>query len=125
STRSATGRSWLSLTRLQGTGNRRAAARTRHPASANASSDDDHRRSAVHGGGEPPPAPLTLALIHHHANHVAPLASAFGRQAVDAVTSCRPAADSSRSSGARLAARERKPALGISTHRGGAQRTRR
>ena len=125
STRSATGRPGLSLTRLQRVGNRRAAARTRHPPSADEASTDHDGRPAVLRGGEPPPAPLTLALVHHHADHVAPLASALGRQTMDAVTSCRPAADSSRSSGTGLAARKRKPTLGISTHRWGAQRTRR
>ena len=67
----------------------------------------------------------TLALVHHHADRVAPMASALGHQRMDAVRSCRPAADQSRSSGNSLAARERKPVLGISTHRWGAQRTRR
>ena len=98
--------------RVQGTGNRRAAARTRHPPSADDASGDDDGRPAVLGGGEPPPAPRTLALVHHHADHVAPLASALGRQAMDAVTSCRPAADSSRSSGAGLAARAEKTRAG-------------
>ena len=101
STRSATGRLGLSLTRLHRVGNRRAAARTRHPPSADEASGDDDGRSAVLGGGEPPPAPLTLALVYHHADHVAPLAWAFGRQTMDALTSCRSAADSSRRSDSR------------------------
>ena len=58
----------------------------------------------------------------HHAEHVAPVTSVLGRQAVDIVTASRPATDSPRGSGAGVASRERKPAVGISTHRWGAQR---
>src|SRR3977135_4713702 len=89
STRSAIGLSWLSLTRLQGTGNRRAAARTRHPPSADDASGDDDGRPAVLGGGEPSPAPSTLAPVHHHAGHIAPLESALCRHTMEPVTSLR------------------------------------
>ncbi len=123
STRSATGRPGLSLTRLQGVGDRRAAARTRHPTSADDPSGDDDGRPVVLGGGEPHPAARPPAIVRYHADHVAPLASALGREAMDAVTSCRPTTHQSRSAGTGPAARERKPTLGISTRRRGAQRT--
>ena len=89
--------------------------------SADDRSGDDDDRPAVLRGGESL-LPRSLAMVHHYAEHVAPVASALGRQAWTSVTASRPAADSPRGSGAGVASRERKPAVGISTHRRGARR---
>jgi hypothetical protein len=72
-----------SVERFQGTGNRRAAARTRRPPATSGSAIDDMDRPVLSGGGQPLSASQPLASLHRDAGDVAALASAVGGQALD------------------------------------------
>ena len=78
---------------VQGTRNRRPAARTRDPSAHHAPSGDHRRRPRVARRRQPTPAARALAILHRHAGDAAALASALGRQAVDVRASRRSSAD--------------------------------
>src|SRR5712691_9938808 len=78
-----------SVERSQGTGNRRASARTRHPQATNPPSGDDVDRPALPRGRQSALAAHTLAVLHHHSGDAATLASALGGEAVDVRPSSR------------------------------------
>jgi hypothetical protein len=107
----------FSVEAVQGSGNRRAAARTRHPPATNPSSGDDVDRPGLPRGGQPNPPARPLAFLHRDAVAPASVASLLGREAVDVGASSRAPADSPGGPSAGPPSRARQPAVGLSTHR--------
>jgi hypothetical protein len=79
--------------RVQGTGNRRPPARTRHRPPTNPPSADGVDRPALPRSGQPAAAARTLAVLHDHTGDAACLASALGGEALDVRASTRSPAD--------------------------------
>jgi hypothetical protein len=107
----------LSVDAVQGAGNRRAAARTRHPPAPNPSSGDDLDRPGLPLGGQPAAPARPLAILHRDAGDPASVASPCGSEAVDVRASSRAPADAPGGPSAGPPSGARQPAVGLSTRR--------